>query len=155
MKWKSQDVAIYHQSQEYVDTVVVPLIPMSFGTDMKTAAMMSQYARLIVEEMERQLHGRLFLVPEFVYGPFESEESLHLRLQAWRKHVKEAGFTHLFYVTSDVRWKKDEHLLEDPLLWVPAIPIETMSAEYQEEIVKEQAKQLFQVIVNEWSKAPL
>ncbi|MGG1573837.1 YpiF family protein [Fictibacillus sp. NRS-1165] len=152
MKWRSGDITVYQQSKEFVDTVVIPLQPLSFGISMKTSAGMADYSLLIAEETERQLHGRLFLMPAFTYLKHDSEEALISRLLSWVKELKEEGFRHIFFLTSDAEWKKSEQKLGENLLWMPVIPMETMDPSYKEEIVKEQVKQLFQIILHKWQE---
>ncbi|MED2972763.1 YpiF family protein [Fictibacillus sp. B-59209] len=153
MKWSSGDINIYQQSKEFVDTVIIPLQPLSFGPSMRTSAGMADYSLLIAEETERQLHGRLFLMPSFTYLKLESEVALMARLHSWVSELKEEGFRHIFFLTSDADWKKAEHELEETLLWMPVIPMETMDSSYKEEIVKEQVKQLFQIILHKWQES--
>ncbi|MCK6257503.1 YpiF family protein [Fictibacillus sp. KIGAM418] len=153
MKWSSGDINIYQQSKEFVDTVIIPLQPLSFGPSMRTSAGMADYSLLIAEETERQLHGRLFLMPSFTYLKLESEEALMSRLHSWVSELKEEGFRHIFFLTSDADWKKAEQELEETLLWMPVIPMETMDSSYKEEIVKEQVKQLFQIILHKWQES--
>lgn len=153
MKWSSSDITVYQQSKEFVDTVVIPLLPISFGASMRTSAAMGDYASLISTETERQLHGRLFLLPAFTYLKNEDSEALNARLLALTEELEEEGFRHIFYLTSDVDWKKDEQALRHTLLWMPVIPMETMDSSYKEEIIKEQVKQLFQVILNKWQQS--
>ncbi|UZJ80843.1 YpiF family protein [Fictibacillus sp. KU28468] len=153
MKWSSGDINIYQQSKEFVDTVIIPLQPLSFGPSMRTSAGMADYSLLIAEETERQLHGRLFLMPSFTYLKLESEEALMARLHSWVSELKEEGFRHIFFLTSDADWKKAEHELGETLLWMPVIPMETMDSSYKEEIVKEQVKQLFQIILHKWQES--
>ncbi|WP_053358066.1 YpiF family protein [Fictibacillus sp. FJAT-27399] len=153
MKWSSGDINIYQQSKEFVDTVIIPLQPLSFGPSMRTSAGMADYSLLIAEETERQLHGRLFLMPSFTYLKLESEEALMARLHSWVSELKEEGFRHIFFLTSDADWKKAEHELRETLLWMPVIPMETMDSSYKEEIVKEQVKQLFQIILHKWQES--
>ncbi|SDM77171.1 Protein of unknown function [Fictibacillus solisalsi] len=153
MKWSSGDITVYQQSKEFVDTAIIPLLPVSFGSHIRTSASMGDYVTLIGEETERQLHGRLFLLPPFTYLMEEDSETLLLRLHSWVKELKDEGLRHVYFLTSDPEWKKREQELGETLLWMPVIPMETMDADYQEEIVKEQVKQLFQVILHKWQES--
>ncbi|KSU85572.1 Protein of unknown function [Fictibacillus enclensis] len=153
MKWSSGDITVYQQSKEFVDTAIIPLLPLSFGASIRTSASMADYATLIGEETERQLHGRLFLLPPFTYLMEEDSETLMFRLHSWVKELKDEGLRHVYFLTSDPGWKKREQELGETLLWMPVIPMETMDADYREEIVKEQVKQLFQVILHKWQES--
>ncbi|MDN4527642.1 YpiF family protein [Fictibacillus fluitans] len=153
MKWSSGNITVYQQSKEFVDTAIIPLLPLSFGSSMRTSASMADYSTLIGEETERQLHGRLFLLPPFTYLMEEDSETLMLRLHSWVKELKAEGLRHVYFLTSDSQWKKREQELGETLLWLPVIPMETMDEDYREEIVKEQVKQLFQVILHKWQES--
>ncbi|MGC4376302.1 YpiF family protein [Fictibacillus sp. Mic-4] len=153
MKWESRDFEVYDQSKEYVDTALVPLLPVSFNDKMKNAVGMGEYVDLLSKEIERQLHGRVLLLPPFTYlKSKESEVSVEL-LGEWSTALEdEAAFKHIFFLTSDVDWKKIEHTMKQTLLWLPAIPLESMDESYKEEMIREQVKQLMTVIFNEWQK---
>ena len=43
MKWNVKDVEMYVQAKEYVDTVVVPLIPITFNDQMKQLTSSSEF----------------------------------------------------------------------------------------------------------------
>ena len=54
--------------KEYVDTAVIPLIPVSFGDENETsAASMSEFITLLSTLLERQFTGRILLLPPFTY----------------------------------------------------------------------------------------
>ncbi|WP_416728830.1 YpiF family protein [Fictibacillus sp. JL2B1089] len=151
MKWKTKDADVFLKSGEYVDSILIPLTPVSFSHEFKSSVTMSEYTELLTSEIERQLHGRLFLSPNFTY--VKNESSLDL-LTSFLEHVKNSGhFKHIFLMTSDVYWKEFEQQLSGQLFWVPALPLETMDEKYRLEVIKEQVKPLFQLIFNDWQRS--
>lgn len=53
LKLQAKEMDVYLQSKSYVDTVLVPLIPIDFGEDLKLTASMSEYTTALTEELER------------------------------------------------------------------------------------------------------
>ena len=151
MKWKTKDADVFLKSGEYVDSLLIPLTPVSFTQEFKSSVTMAEYTELLSGEMERQLHGRLFLAPNFTYV---KDEPAIERLASFIEHVTISGhFKHVFLMTSDVYWKEFEQRLSGKLFWVPALPLDSMDENYKLEVVKEQVKPLFQLIFNDWQRS--
>ncbi|MDR7072530.1 YpiF family protein [Fictibacillus barbaricus] len=153
MKWKTKDADVFLKSGEYVDSLLIPLTPVDFKQEFKSSVSMSEYTALLCEEIERQLHGRLFLGPNFTYVKEKSDISSLENLNNLLKHVTDSGhFKHIFLLTSDVSWKEFEQKIDAHLFWIPALPLENMDEKYRLEVIKEQVKPLFQLIFNEWQR---
>ena len=150
MRWKTSDADVFLKSGEYVDSLLIPLTPIDFKQDFKSSVTMGEYTEMLCGEMERQLHGRMFLAPNFTYV---KEHSPIEQLKSLLDHVAASGhFKHIFLMTSDVYWKEFEHTITGQLFWVPALPLESMDEKYRLEVIKEQVKPLFQLIFNEWQR---
>ncbi|MCM3718920.1 YpiF family protein [Fictibacillus phosphorivorans] len=150
MRWKTNDADVFLKSGEYVDSLLIPLTPLDFKQNFKSTVTMGEYTEMLCTEIERQLHGRMFLSPNFTYlkehGPIEQLKSLI-------DHATASGhFKHIFLMTSDVYWKEFEHTITGQLFWVPALPLESMDEKHRHEVIKEQVKPLFQLIFNEWQR---
>jgi hypothetical protein len=154
MKWKTNDADVFLKSGEYVDSLLIPLTPVSFKQDFKSSVTMGEYTELLCHEIERQLHGRLFLAPNFTYVKESNLTGSPIdQLKSLLEHIEGSGhFKHIFFMTSDVYWKEFEHTITGQLFWVPALPLESMDENYKHEVVKEQVKPLFQLIFNDWQK---
>ncbi|KHF30704.1 hypothetical protein LR68_00655 [Anoxybacillus sp. BCO1] len=96
MKWTAKDVDAYHQAKEYVDTALVPCIPIG-STNMKAFAEMSEHTLFITNEVERQFKGRVMLFPPLTYFV---QEQIQARVHEWTNVLKQAGFQHVCFVTS-------------------------------------------------------
>ena len=67
MKWTVKDLDMYIQSKEYVDTVLIPLVPITFGGQMKRTGSMNELITILSLEIEKQMKGRILLLPTFHY----------------------------------------------------------------------------------------
>ena len=150
MKWTEADIALFEKEKEYVDTAVLPLVPISMTSSIKTTVSMGEYINIIASELERQLKGRLLLLPSFTY--LTSEESLSKveRLKKVEQELFEGGIKHIVTLTADVDWKQLEDQLDSAMLWMPAIPLEHMDEQYKMETVSAQVKQVLQFVTNTW-----
>lgn len=148
MKWISKDIEMYLGAKEYVDTAVVPLVPISFGDDMKQVVPMYEYTTIITAQLEHQFKGRMLLFPCYSYFKKSYDEDLE-QLKRWEEELLKEGFKHLFYITSDHGWKEWESSLNGHLICFNTIPND-MEGNYQQTAVKEQLKQLISTIMLKW-----
>ncbi|PTY87126.1 DUF2487 family protein, partial [Heyndrickxia sporothermodurans] len=118
MLWNSKDVKVYLKEQQFIDTAVVPLLPISFGHEMKQAASQGEFIDLLSMHLERQFKGRVLLFPAFTYlSTLEKEQQMNM-LQNWEVKLKETGFSHIFYLTSDSSWSNQEKIKD--IIWLPS-----------------------------------
>ncbi|GAB6255978.1 YpiF family protein [Peribacillus sp. N1] len=148
MKWTAKDLDMYMQSKEYVDTVLIPLVPLSFRGQMKQTGSMNEFLTILSLEIEKQMKGRILLLPTFHYlsGELDKVE----RLKRWANEVKENNFEHVFFLTSDFEWKKEERVLENNLVWIPAIPLEGLEIEQAREMINQQVLQILDIFSYNW-----
>ncbi|MED3654062.1 YpiF family protein [Heyndrickxia sporothermodurans] len=148
MLWNSKDVEVYLKEQQFIDTAVVPLLPISFGHEMKQAASQGEFIDLLSMHLERQFKGRVLLFPAFTYlSTLEKEQQMNM-LQNWEVKLKETGFSHIFYLTSDSSWSNQEKIKD--IIWLPSVPLEHMDEQYKHSIMEDQVKQLINIIVQKW-----
>ncbi|MGA9290655.1 MAG: YpiF family protein [Anaerobacillus sp.] len=150
MKWTESDIALYEKEKEYIDTAVLPLVPISMTSSLKTIVSMGEYMTIISSELERQLKGRLLLLPAFTYLQTEEMSSRVERLNLMEQELTRGGIKHIITLTADVDWKQSENQLSSALLWMPAIPLEHMDEQYKMETVSAQVKQVLQFVTNTW-----
>lgn len=150
MKWAAQDIDMYIKAKEYVDTAVIPLLPVSFGEEMKEAASMAEFISLLSALLEKQFAGRLLLLPPFTYLKTEGSEQCNQELKHWSDEVTNSGFKYIFYLTSDSEWKRYEEELEGSLLWVPALPFDQLDDSQKWSMVDSQVKQLLNFFTRKW-----
>lgn len=149
MKWNTNDIDMYLKSKEYVDTAILPLAPIALGDQLKSAVAMGEYIHHITLELERQFKGRLLLLPAFTYLREEKEMTRIERLSQWSEALQQE-FIHLFFLTSDLTWKQEEDKLSGTLLWLPSLPLEHVEANYKQEVIQDQIKQIIPLIMDKW-----
>jgi hypothetical protein len=152
MKWNVEDIDVYLKSKEYVDTVVVPLVPISWTKELKSTVSMGEFIQTIGISLERQFKGRMVLFPPFTYLKSESKESRYERLKQWEAEIVQEETKVVFYITADVDWKQLEKDLDEKLIWLPALPLEHMDAEGKDQILKEQVNQVMPIFMSAWKK---
>lgn len=151
MRWLSTEVDTFLTEKEYVDTAIVNLIPISLNGEMKQVVSMGEFSTIISSEIEKQLHGRTFILPPFTYLKSEDNEDKLKRVNLWLKELVDYGFKHIFLFTSDHAWKEMEaRLANSVLVWLPALPLEHMDDQYKMEILQDQTKQILKIVTNRW-----
>ena len=150
MKWTSKDISQYVQAKEYIDTVIIPLMPISFGDNIKTIASHGEYIHILSYELERQFKGRVILLPPFTYVEKDQAEKKVEQLNNLSLHIKENNIKHVFLMTSDSSWNQQAQQLEGKLVWLPAIPLEDMEEKYKQKIIQDQMNQLLPMFIQKW-----
>ncbi|TMU86768.1 DUF2487 family protein [Bacillus sp. BHET2] len=152
MIWNVKDIEVFEAEKAYIDTAVIPVVPVDFGKDIRVSAAQSEFINLLTLHLERQFKGRMMMTPTFTYRLSESREDGASMLSRWAEELSESGVKHIFYLTSDSGWKQVEEMLGDRLIWVPSIPLENLDDQYKHSIMEDQVKQLLNVIVQKWQK---
>ncbi|WP_027408564.1 YpiF family protein [Anoxybacteroides tepidamans] len=151
MKWTANDVDMYEKERQYIDTAVIPLIPLTLSEGAKAAVSGGEFVQLLTSEIERQLKGRLFLLPPFAYFTAEEQSARTERLNDWTSQLKESGLHHVFYVTGDRAWKEYEPDLLGELFLLPVVPFEHMDEAYKRQIVHDQTSKLLNAFISRWT----
>ncbi|MBT2754918.1 YpiF family protein [Mesobacillus foraminis] len=149
MKWAPADIEKFMKASEYIDTAVVPLLPVSLGDDMKETASMTDFANILSSQLERQLQGRILLLPGYSYFKNTAQESMAL-LQKWEAQLMDRQFRHVFYVTSDIDWKQRDGQLKGTLLWLPSLPLHQMDEGSKVSVMEDQVRQLMNLFISKW-----
>ncbi|MBB6449050.1 hypothetical protein HNR44_000999 [Geomicrobium halophilum] len=151
MRWQTTDIDTYQQSQSYVDTALIPLLPVSLGEEMKMKVAMGEYISLIAMEMEKQFRGRMMQLPPLSYPQNEGVEELLQHLNAWVEELKANGKNHIIWLTSDPMWKKyEDEIPGGLLLWLPHLPIEHLDPQLRQKTINDQMKEILPTIMKEW-----
>ena len=148
MKYQSIDTELFINSREYIDTVIIPLNPVTFDDGFGQTVSSYEFMTLLTYELEKELKGRLFLAQSLPYIKSSTvEEKLQL-LSIWLDYYKGEGFTHIQFLTTDSKWTtigQGEHVV-----WIPAIPIDKMPPEAVKSVISEQTKQLAGILTESW-----
>jgi hypothetical protein len=150
MRWNTTDIDVYIQSKEYVDTVIIPLIPIETGPQMKNIVLSGEFITILTNELERQFKGRTFLMPPFTYLKKDTPEKKYSRLMEWKQHFTNNDFKHVLYITSDSDWKKYEVEMGHSLIWLSAIPLEHVDSKVKQQIITDQIQQIVPLLLSAW-----
>ncbi|QKY69197.1 YpiF family protein [Lentibacillus sp. CBA3610] len=152
MKWIKQDLQQYVQAKEYVDTIIIPLLPFQLSNDsnLEKDAFQSEILSVFNRELEKELTGRVLLAPNFHYLTSADKEAEMERVHTWVEDIQTQPFHHVFFVTSDSGWKKVEQSLQGSLIWLPATATESMKASDIQSVIRSQVKEVTELIRSYW-----
>src|SRR5699024_9382578 len=149
MKWVKSDLLQYKTAKEYVDTLLIPLVPFQLSNDKtyERDAFQRDVLSLFVHEVEKALMGRVLLTPSYNYVPSKDSDNDEVnRLNAWIQHCYTQPFKHTFLVTFDASWKKYEREIDGNLLWFPGMESGDLRSEEMQSILRGQVKQIVELI---------
>ncbi|MFA1820720.1 YpiF family protein [Virgibacillus oceani] len=152
MKWKKEDLSRYIQAKEYIDTVIIPLIPFQFTDEhnLERNAFQSEVLSILSNEIEKELTGRIILTPNYHYIKSSELEQESQILQGWVDEIKKQPFEHFFYLTFDSEWKKNEGKLDGTLLWLPGVKSGNLQSAEMHTMIKDQVEQIGELIRSYW-----
>jgi Protein of unknown function (DUF2487) len=150
VKWTLSDFTTYHQSKEYVDTAVIPLIPISLDTDFKTMVSKGEFITHVTNELERQLKGRVFLFPSMSY--LKNSINVIENLIEWKTNIQQE-FKHVIFLTSDESLRENNSTeLKGNLVWLPTVPLEHMDDNLKKKLLQDQVEQILNILLQSWNK---
>ncbi|WP_010650650.1 YpiF family protein [Oceanobacillus massiliensis] len=152
MKWRKSDLQTYVQAKEYIDTVIIPLIPfqMSGDAEAEKYAQQAEAMTIFAQDIEKELTGRIMLAPPYHYLKSAKKEDEINRLNAWGNEITEQPFSHILLITFDSSWKKQEKDLSSHLLWMPAVQTEDINSKEMQRIIRDQVGQTVELIRSFW-----
>ncbi|GAB3802434.1 YpiF family protein [Virgibacillus kimchii] len=152
MKWKKEDLKQYVQAKEYIDTVIIPLIPFQFTDEqnIEKDAFQSEVLSILTNEIEKELTGRVMLTPGYHYIKSAGLEDESTILQRWTEEIKKQPFEHVFFLTFDSGWKKIEGKLDGTLLWLPGVKSGDLKSAEMHTVIKDQVEQIGELIRSYW-----
>ncbi|WP_249871859.1 YpiF family protein [Oceanobacillus saliphilus] len=152
MKWRKNDIQQYVQSKEYIDTILLPLIPIQLSSDddAEKHASQSEVMNILANEIEKELTGRIMLAPNYHYLKSADKQLESKRLNGWAEDMKKQPFSHIVYITFDSSWKKHEKDISDNLLWMPAVQVGEINSKEMHGIIREQVGQTVELIRSYW-----
>lgn len=147
MNWTAKDIDTYLQQVEYIDTLLVPLVKMESDLEkLKTVASSSDFLMHLTNFIESQFKGRMVLAPPFSYTPSIEMEQAG---KQWAEDLAKLPFKHIFFLTTDPAWTSME--LGVQVLWLPAIPLESMDQKLRQTILEDQLRQVIPKFTAAWS----
>ncbi|CDQ19509.1 Protein of unknown function [Halobacillus karajensis] len=151
MRWTKADTTQYLPEKQYIDTVIIPLVPFNPASDqhMVKQAFQRELNQVFTNLIEKEYKGRIFLAPDYHYLDGQQEIEF-TRVNAWIQKFKEQPFQHIFLFTFDNTWKKYESELDGHLLWVPGMGSGDIQSTETQSFVREQAHQISELIQAYW-----
>jgi len=150
MKWIKDDVTKYVSAKEYIDTIILPLIPVDMVHDLDKNAFQNESLTLLTKELEKELTGRTMLAPTYYYIKSNDLSQELNRLNNWIDNFQEQPFKHVFLITFDATWKKNEQALKGSLIWLPSIPQGNLYTQEMHQLIREQVNQIGELIHAYW-----
>lgn len=152
MKWKKSDLKQYKEAKEYVDTILIPLIPfhLSNDNDLEKGAFQHEVLTALTKEIENELTGRVLLTPNYHYLKGSSKEKEAERLNTWVEEIQKQPFKYVFFVTFDSTWKKNEQALTGSLVWLPGINSGDLQSKEMHAVIRDQVEQISELIRSYW-----
>ncbi|WLV23432.1 DUF2487 family protein [Aciduricibacillus chroicocephali] len=151
MKWVRQDAKRYLEAKEFIDTAVIPLIPLDISHEdgISKTALYQETTQIFTSELEKELAGRVMLFPAYVYLPNEETDSV--RLQRWVDSAQENGFKHVFLTTFDSSWRKHAKNMSGELVWLPCPTEMDMETEEFGQSAKGLAREVIRLMREVWN----
>lgn len=123
MLWNKDDLTQYAEAKEYIDTLLIPLVPFTFDNEeeMQNKALQGELIRLFTKEIEKEFKGRIMLPPDYMYLSASINEKEINRLDEWTANMKSQPFEYIFFFTFDSQWRKYEKQLDGTVIWLPGM----------------------------------
>ncbi|MBM7569837.1 YpiF family protein [Aquibacillus albus] len=152
MKWNKIDITRYLGAQEYIDTLLIPLVPIALEDSEQMNQVVSQHdlIQAFSNEVEKDFTGRIFLLPTYTYLFTTDREQELPRLNEWINQSQHRPFKHIFLFTFDHHWKKHESKLKGNLLWFPAIQSGDLHSNETQKVIKDQVKHVKELVRSYW-----
>lgn len=153
MKWNSKDLKQYIEAKEYIDTLLIPLAPLDLSDkNAQKHAFQHEVIAIYANEVEKQLMGRMLLLPQYLYIKQDDIKVEIDRLNGWINHCGRELFSHVFLLTFDVAWRKYEKDLDATLLWFPGIQTGNIASKEFSQMLSSQVSEIVELIRSYWEK---
>ena len=152
MQWKNVDIERYREAKTYIDTLFMPLIPfqLSSDDDLGKHTFQSEALMIFLNELEKELSGRVLLTPAYTYLIHTSKDNEIERIGQWVEDIYQQPFEHIFFFTHDAKWKKFEKHLDGSLIWIPGTSSGDIYSEDFVQRIREQVKDMSELIRSYW-----
>lgn len=148
MNWKAQDLDTYMQQKTYIDTLLVPLLPIDTSADRaKNSASSAEFLMHLSNFIEGQFKGRMMVLPPLSYTQSTNYEQF---AASFNKDFAETEFKHIFYLTTDRNWVDID--VHGEVIWLPSIPLESMEPKLRQSVIEDQLRQVLPTFTKKWSQ---
>jgi hypothetical protein len=152
MQWTKKDMELYLGSKEYIDTAIIPIIAfqMSQEANIGKSTSKRELISIFATEIEKELSGRVLLLPNYYYLEYGDKSEEAKRLNSWTGEVQSQPFKHVFILTFDAGWKRHEKDLVANLLWLPGFQVENPNSEEMRNMVRGQVADVVELLRSYW-----
>ncbi|MFJ8458489.1 YpiF family protein [Lysinibacillus xylanilyticus] len=148
MYFNANDMTSFMAQKEFIDTAIVPLVSVDLTSEkMKQSGSEADFLLSLTSFVEQQFKGRLLLMPPFSYSVILKDEEMPKQLEA---QLHNAGFKHVFFITCDHSWTNIGD--EVNVIWLPAIPLESMDRGVKKSILEDQLRQVIPMLSTKWAQ---
>ena len=148
MYFNANDVTSFLGQKDFIDTAIVPLISIDLAPEkMKQSGAEVDFLMSLTSFIEQQFKGRLLVMPPFSYMASLKNEELPKQLET---QLHNAGFKHVFFITCDHSWTNIGDIVN--IIWLPAIPLESMDAGVKKSILEDQLRQVVPMLSTKWAQ---
>ncbi len=148
MYFNANDVTSFMAQKDFIDTAIVPLVSIDLSSEkMKQSGAEVDFVMSLTSFIEQQFKGRLLVMPPFSYMTSLKNEELPQQLEA---QLHNAGFKHVFFITCDHFWTNSGDIVN--IIWLPAIPLESMDASVKKSILEDQLRQVIPMLSTKWAQ---
>ncbi len=149
MNWQANDMDVYLQQKDYIDTLLIPLLKIETEpTSMKSSSSSTEFLMHLSSFIENQFKGRIMLSPPFSYT---QSTDLNVMADTLSKDIGLMEFKHVFYITTDSNWTSSD--IKDDVIWLPSIPLESMDKKLRLSIIEDQLRQVLPRLTKKWSES--
>lgn len=146
MKFQAEDADLFLQSEDYIDTAIIPLVGIN-ASHIKQTVSLGEFTMLVAEDLERQLKGRVFLFPPHTYlevNNRKQEDILALK-QSLQEH-----FQHVVFITSDNKWKEQIEVSESAFI-LQSVPLEHLKVNLKQKVIQDSVEQILNFLLQKWN----
>ncbi|WP_077326673.1 DUF2487 family protein [Virgibacillus siamensis] len=154
MRWKKDELEQYLSAKEYIDTMIIPLLPfqLSQDSDVTKDAFQREVLEAFSTELEQELTGRVILTPTYNYLKTADKQSEIDRINTWTEDMNSQPVNHVFFTTFDSSWKKVEQAVPGTLLWIPGITDGEIDSKEMQRLIRSQVEQVSELIRTYWAE---
>lgn len=146
MYFNVKDIEQFHSQKDFIDTVLVPLLPLDFSIEgSKQSGSAAEYLMSLTAFIEKQFKGRIFLTPSFSYF----HKNGIIDLEEISTYLMESGFKHVLFITCDQQWRNKGSQFN--VTWLPAIPLESMDHDVRQRILQDQLNLVVPSLTKIWT----
>lgn len=146
MHFNVKDLEQFQAQKQFIDTALVPLVHIDLTeVGMQQSGSAIDYLLSLTNFIEQQFHGRLVLLPPFSYTNSLRDSEFPSKLE---EELLEAGFKTILFISCDHHWQSMKEKLN--IIWLPAIPLESMDKAVKQRILEDQLKQVIPSLTKAW-----